>query len=295
MRAPDPAFHSFPSNPQGPWSLRVLNLPARQDRPSEPSDPSAPPPPGSLDLAATLAGWDYEPGRLNVRKVCGDDGRPKLQVRLDLGLLQMELDGRPDGRRPHDYPSLLDYHADRLNAHRTRFGTELGYLLSPNDCRELRDEATLYYHRYLASFVLGDYTATLRDTARNLDALDFCARHAAEERDRIAMEASRPYLLMMHARATAARAMGDDEPRKALRAIRTGLRQLRRHFRRFGGGRAYRASPEVRVLRSLSGVMCQYVPQSPVRRLKRQLRTAIRREEYERAATLRDELARRNR
>ena len=46
-----------------------------------------------------LRGWDYEPGTLNVRKVNGMDGEPKLQMRLDLGLLQMEMNGRPDGRR----------------------------------------------------------------------------------------------------------------------------------------------------------------------------------------------------
>ena len=36
-----------------------------------------------------------------ARKIVGEDGKEKLQVRLDLGLLQMELNGRPDGERPH--------------------------------------------------------------------------------------------------------------------------------------------------------------------------------------------------
>src|SRR5688500_1359424 len=288
MRAPDSRFQS----PTPGMSLRALSLPDRQSAPG-PEPAPAPPAPGSLDITAAVSGWDYEPGRLNVRKVLGDDGRPKLQVRLDLGLLQMELSGRPDGRQPRDYSSLLEYHVDRLNVHRTRYGTELGFVLSPNDCRELRDEAGLYYHRYLGLFILGDYSGTLADTARNLAALDFCARHAAEERDRLLMEAFRPYLLMMHARAAAAMAFQADEPRKALHAIRTGLRQIRQHFSRFGGRRAYRVSAEVRVLRDLSSLMSRYVPQNPVRRLKRQLRLAVRRENYERAAMLRDELARR--
>ena len=288
MRAPDSRFKSFFPHPVPP--PLILGAPARREAPASAPLPA---PAGSLDIASALSGWDYEPGRLNVRKVCGDDGQPKLQVRLDLGLLQMELSGRPDGKRPRDYPSLLDYHVDRLNAHRTRFGTELGFVLSPNDCRELRDEAALFYHRYLGLFILGDYPGTLADTRRNLAAIDFCRRHAAEERDQLVMEAFRPYLLMMQARAAAALAFQAEEPRKSLYAIRTGLRQVRRHFAQFGGRRAYRLSPEVRVLRDLSSLMSRYVPQSPVRRLKRQLRLALRRENYERAAMLRDELLRR--
>jgi hypothetical protein len=35
-------------------------------------------------------------------------GGRAIQVRLELGILQMALEGRPDGRRPHGSPSLLD-------------------------------------------------------------------------------------------------------------------------------------------------------------------------------------------
>ena len=246
----------------------------------------------SLDIAELLTSWEFEPGRLNVRKIMGDDGRPKLQIRLDLGLLQMELTGRPDGRRPNNSASLLDYHAERLNEHRSRLGTELGFVLSPNDCRELRDEASMYYHRYLGLFVLGDYVGTVRDAQRNLQCIDFCRRHAAEESDQVAMEVYRPYLLMMQARARAGLCLQKDDFRGGLEAIRSALRQMRRHYRRFGGHRAWDASVEVRILRKLSRHLGRNVPRSPVRRLKRELEHAIRSEQYERAAEIRDRLAR---
>ena len=54
----------------------------------------------SKDITAILDGWDYDPDELQVRIVAGDDGRDKLQMRIDLGLIQMELSGRPDGSRP---------------------------------------------------------------------------------------------------------------------------------------------------------------------------------------------------
>ena len=47
------------------------------------------------DIAPLLSGWDYEPGTINVRKINGADGSPKLQMRLDLGLLQMEMTAGP--------------------------------------------------------------------------------------------------------------------------------------------------------------------------------------------------------
>jgi hypothetical protein len=55
----------------------------------------------SKDITPILAGWDFDPEDAQVRIVPGDDGHDKLQMRLDLGVLQMELGGRPDGRCPH--------------------------------------------------------------------------------------------------------------------------------------------------------------------------------------------------
>src|SRR5215210_485488 len=74
----------------------------------------------SKDIVPLLKGWDYEPGTINVRKISGIDGAPKLQMRLDLGLLQMEMTGRPDGVRPHGCESLLEYFESQLKEHRVR-------------------------------------------------------------------------------------------------------------------------------------------------------------------------------
>ena len=72
----------------------------------------------SLDITRILSGWPFEPGQITARRVRGEDGRDLIQLRLDLGLLQMEATGRPDGQRPHGYESLLEYHQDRLERHR---------------------------------------------------------------------------------------------------------------------------------------------------------------------------------
>src|SRR5690242_18090365 len=88
----------------------------------------------SKDISQVLRGWAYEPGVINVRKIHGTDGAPKLQMRLDLGLLQMEMNGRPDGVRPHGCESLLEYFEKQLADHRKRHGTELGFHLTSSQC-----------------------------------------------------------------------------------------------------------------------------------------------------------------
>ena len=111
----------------------------------------------SHDLRRILTGWDYESNQVTVRKVAGDDGAVKIQLRLPLGLLQMEVSGRPDGSRPFGFESLLEYQEHRLQEHVRKNGTDLGFEIAPEDARLLRDETEMYYHRYLAEFVLEDF------------------------------------------------------------------------------------------------------------------------------------------
>jgi len=63
----------------------------------------------SLDLNSILKDWPHENGSIKVRKIAGLDGREKLQLRGDLGVLQMELAGRPDGRPPHNCEFVMEY------------------------------------------------------------------------------------------------------------------------------------------------------------------------------------------
>ena len=67
----------------------------------------------SLDLNDLLRDWPHEPGQLKVRKILGSDGKEKLHLRIDLGMIQMETSGRPDGAEPHDCESLMEFHRGR--------------------------------------------------------------------------------------------------------------------------------------------------------------------------------------
>lgn len=253
----------------------------------------------SIDLTKLLQEWPYEPGQINVRLISGDDGEPKIQMRLDLGLLQMEATGRPDGLRPHDCESLLEYHEMRLDPHESEAepepadaaeGDEEARTLSEEDCRLLREEAVQYYHRYISLLVLADYDGVIRDTARNLRVLDLCRAHAESEEDRAVLEQFRPYITMMRMRAVASQMVNDNEPKAALYVIDEGLEQIRKQYDEAGRGAEYEESSEVQLLRGMRDELATKLPASQKHELRERLRRAIEAENYELAAILRDEL-----
>ncbi len=78
----------------------------------------------NIDLTDLLKDWPYEPGNVNVRLIRATAGRPLIQLRVDLGILQMELEGRPDGEKPEGFPSLLDYHLKHIEVAQAEAGTD---------------------------------------------------------------------------------------------------------------------------------------------------------------------------
>ena len=257
-----------------------------EERASEKREAKSP----SRDITPLLKGWDYEPGTINVRKINGLDGQPKLQMRLDLGMLQMELTGRPDGAKPHGYESLLEYFEDQLTDHTARNGTELGFHLTSAHCQSLREEAAMYYQRYLSLFVLEDFPGVVRDTARNLKVLDLCGRYAVEEQDRMILEQYRPYITMMNARAKASILYNQENFPDALAIVQEAMDSIRDFFTRFGQPEIFAHSNEVKVLKRFARDIRKRMPIDPVAKLQSQLDRAVKTEQYEVAAKLRDQI-----
>lgn len=246
----------------------------------------------SLDINDILKSWPFKPGEVNVRRVVGDDGREKIQLRLDLGLLQMEAIGRPDGRKPHDFETLLAYQEHLLEDYTAANGSQEGFSLDEEVCEHLRAEGVMFYHRYLAEFVLGDYESVERDTRRNLRMFDFCAAYAAEEYDQFICEQYRPYVLMMYARARARSEVKKSRPKRALAVIRRTITEIESIYERFGHEETFDSSMELSVLQALEREIETLVPKDPRLRLAKKLEDAITEERYEDAATLRDQLER---
>lgn len=243
----------------------------------------------SLDIGDMLGDWPYEDGEISARRIVGDDGADKIQLRLDLGLLQMETEGHPAGIRPHGHESLLDYYEHMLDRRRQEGRPEGEPFLDQKTCELLRNEGVMYYHRYLAEFILEDYEAAIGDITRNLRLMDFCAAHARDESDRMMLEQHRPYVLMMRTRASGLLALRDNHLKDALVAVRKGIAEIRQVYRRFERPRSGGAG-ELAILRSLAKDIEHRIPPDPIKKIKSQLALAVKEERYEEAAGLRDQL-----
>jgi hypothetical protein len=241
------------------------------------------------DLRTILDGWNFEPGKISVRKIIGRDGREKLQTRIDLGVLQMECAGRPDGRRPHGCESLLEYHEQRLRAHIAVSGDDQDFALSPEECRDLRHEAYLYYQRYLSRYVLEEFDGVEQDSARNLRVIDLCARYAAAERDRVMLQMQRAYVMMMHTRARAQLAVSRGQPEEAVRIVEQGIAELERQGAEAEADESWMR--EANTLRAVRRELLERLPDDAPAKLQSELEWALATEDYERAAELRDRLA----
>lgn len=246
------------------------------------------------DITPILQGWDHDPEGINVRKIIGKDGREKIQMRLDLGLIQMEMTGRPDGERPYGMESLLEYHLERLARHRERQGTDAGFSLSPRECEELRAEGTQYYFRYFSLYHLSEYASVERDTNRNMRLFDLLRDYAEEESDRLSLEQYRPYILMMNARARAHQSLEQGLTRRALEQVAEGIRKIE-DFTQSSNREDFAAVAEYYVdgLREWADRIRETDPLTATeRRLRQELEEAVAREDYERAARLRDVIRR---
>ena len=244
--------------------------------------------PMTQDITRLLADWDYEPGELHVRKIDGDDGEPKIQIRMDLGLMQLAWQGRPDGTRPHDTDSLLTYFRAQQAEHESE-STE-PYLMSREQCWALGQEALQYYWRRISFFELQEYAAAEADADHNLEILDICEHHAEHEEDRQLADQYRVFVTSHRVQARALSMLDKESHTDALVEIREGIETVEGLLRDLGDPEALDNSPELQYLRQWADEVEGTQPLTEVEQLRVDLKQAVEQEQFERAASLRDEL-----
>ena len=246
------------------------------------------------DIAKILEDWTYDPDS-NVRKIVGEDGVQKIQVRVDQGafqgILQLNLDGRPDGKRPHDSEFVLDHYMATLEEHRGKCGgTAAGFELDHESCEELFDESSRIYGRYVFLLQIKEYGRVVRDTERNMRLFDFVHSYAREEEDRTNLQKWWPYILRIHATASAMLAVHAEEFDRSLQIIEeTRLRiddleevEVEEFFEERERSR--------QALDELEEQLRAKRPLSDREKLEQELAAAIESEAFERAAAIRDQL-----
>jgi hypothetical protein len=240
------------------------------------------------DIDAILRGWDYKPGIVQARLVQAEGGRQVIQMRVELGVLQLESAGRPDGTRPHGFTTYHEYLEQQA-----RIARQPGqdFVLSEEQCQEADREFMQFYHRRIGWMALRRYESAVADADHTLTFMDFVRDHAPDDEFTQAHEQYRGFVIFQRTQAAAARAVEQDQPERAIDEIGEGLKRLRTFFAAYEleeqmeeNGMVQQLRKMEQSLRKLHGIETT---------LREQLDQAVAKEEYETAARLRDALKRR--
>lgn len=259
----------------------------------------------SEDLSPLLNNWEAKRGTVSARKFVAEDGQTFIQMRVDLGVLQICLDGRPDGEHQHGFESMLALLVDRV-------GPGDAPLELPDEDKEaVVREMLQYYRRRICLIALADeakqendfaeadacYQRAIRDAEHNLSMLELLDKHCTDT-DFVAEHLQyRPFIIMHRTVCQTERAILADNPDLAIEQVKSGIADIKVCAAPAEEPHDQEDEPDlspvlpfVTELQKLEQRIRQeyHCP----RTLREQLEDAIAAEDYELAARLRDALSR---
>jgi len=255
----------------------------------------------SKDLTPLLADWPAESGGINARKIT-IEGRGFIQLRVDLGILQMTIDGRPDGLRPQGFDSLLNFLKYDIKQKGDAFKLNRAQQV------ELTREMLQYYRRRISLMALAKkahasndleeadrlYERAIRDADHNLDILDLLAAsdlHITNDHEQY-----RPFIIMHRATCRAERALIVQDADQAIDDLKEGIADIERYMPNQGEDSDdpdLSSSAFINELKRFERHIRKLYHRR--RTLREQLEDAVRAERFEQAARLRDALAEKSR
>jgi hypothetical protein len=249
----------------------------------------------NLDLQQFTTGWHCPPDEVCARIIHGRGGEAFVQLRVDLGVLQMFLDGRPDGERYHGHACALEYVQRERRARRAPKGA---------DWQELQRELSQLNYRRLA------LCAIVEDADRRHHpeaAGPACARAARDIEDCLTIlrlleqqdeslrvsPALRATLLFCRARVLAKARILEQRIEEAIEAIERGVAELDEFLAGNGLDEETRQHDAgITLLRDMARNL--RAEHSVGKTLREKLDEAVAAEDFEAAARLRDQLRRRS-
>ena len=245
-----------------------------------------------LDIQPILRAWRQEHGPVRAREIVGTDGTPLLQFRIEMGLLQMFPDDRPDGQPYCGRPTCLAYVRERLEA---------GQRIAGRHWQALRRELQQFDYRRLAWWNLarsalrsGHPDAGKRYLRRTVHDIEHCLRivhvlceHGPEPEP--GMLELLPTLLFHLTRLRTRLMVLEGWHEEAIDQATRGAEALERLVGQIiSDPLAGREHPAVLYLRRLGQRLRSHF--GIEKTLREQLEEAIEREDFEHAARLRDAL-----
>jgi hypothetical protein len=253
----------------------------------------------AIDLADIFNEWpvDSEDEGENIRCVRGQDGRLKIQVRVRCGIFQWEHEGRPDGRHPHGFASLLDYYRHRMEELVREEGSAESLRFDQREVDEVSEELTDYYQRRVLFFRLGEYERARADAEHNLALMDILREHAEDPEAVVEHEKWRPFVTMDRTRAAAMVGCERGDYLGAIRTLDRGIEEIASFFHQYQRDDLITQSQEITTLEDLKYELREtysipLTPEEILQGLQEEQAKAVADEDFERAARLRDEISR---
>ena len=232
-------------------------------------------------LDRILKDWPFEQDSLCVRLSKCADGRDVIQMRVDLGILQLETKGRPDGSTPGGFETLLDQLLKREVE-------EPDLELDEPTCMEIDREFVQFYHRRVAWLRLQRFDLAVRDAAHTLALMDFCKEHSPCEEWTFQHEQHRAFVIFHRSQAAALLAIEEQKPKEAIEVVDEGLALMRENFNEMGWEDHFDSDELVERLVQLRESFSNDFKIEKT--LQEKLAEAVELEQYELAAKLRDEM-----
>jgi hypothetical protein len=259
----------------------------------------------SKDLTAILTAWPLNTKSVNARIITCRDGETQLQIRLDCGILQMFLDGRPDGQRPHKCQTMLEYMERTIS---TTSKSDKAKKFTRREWTELDREMTQYYHRRVGLLTVARnaqeidknmdlaascYRRAVRDAEFTLQAMDFIHEHCDDDEFVEIHERFRPFVLWHRTIAMTQQKILDNDFDLAIEQVKMGMGNIAKVYEDHGLAKWLKHDPSMLELKQLEKqIRKRYNIKAT---LDEQLQEALANENYEKAADIRDQLKARGR
>ncbi len=234
------------------------------------------------NLDRLLASWAFTPGQVQVRQIQGKDGRDLLQMRIEMGILQMETDGRPDGAVQEGFETYYDYLVSLA------FEEGQDFHLDDVRCTQIDREFYQYYHRRICWLTLKKYAEAVKDAQHTLSLMDFSTSYAPNPEWSLLHEQYRPFVMFHKIQASALLDLEGNDSESAVETIDKGLHSLAEVFEKHDATEHFEEDGFALKLQEMRDSIIEQYELNPS--LAEQLAEAIAAEQYELAAELRDRM-----
>ncbi len=239
----------------------------------------------NLHLDRLFSDWTFDPGALNVRLIKGKDGRDVIQMRVDMGILQLETTGRPDSEQYEGEESVLAYLQAKLLE-------DPDHRLSEEECSDVDREFMQFYHRRISWLRLQFYHRAVMDADHTLRLMDLSDQMSPDEEWSGTHEQYRPFVIFHRTQALALGELEENSAEEAVQAISDGLQEMQDFFTKYDAEEHFETDElVVRLVELRETFRSEYTVGQT---LNEKLAEAVELEQYELAAKIRDELSRRD-